>query len=106
MSEDNTESLNGNSTNPTPFEGFVRQSLEMILVRQDRMEKEMVERFVHLSRQGMETNEQLREVKVQVAEAREEIRDLDDKIDPFIREQMKLKRNLRDLQESLSPKTD
>ncbi|HWQ33960.1 MAG TPA: hypothetical protein VNQ79_14005 [Blastocatellia bacterium] len=48
--------------------------------------------------------EQVREVKEQITEAREEIRDLDDKIDPFIREQMRLKRNLRDLQESLGPK--
>ncbi len=104
MSEDNPESLNSNATNPTPFEEFVRQQFGMIVARLDRIEKDMVERFVQLSRQMMETKEQLQEVKDQVAEAREEIRDLDDKIDPFIREQMRLKRNLRDLQESLRPK--
>lgn len=97
MSEENSRPLDENATNPVQFEDFVRQQFEMIASRLDRMEKEMVERFVQLSRQGLETREQ-------VVEAREDIRDLDGKVDHFIREHLRIKRDLRELQESLNPR--
>ena len=76
MSEDRTESLNEHSTDPTPFEQRVEKQLELILTRLDGIESgvravesnlraEMVERFIQISRQ---------------------VRNLDVKVDIFIRE--------------------
>ncbi|HZS07870.1 MAG TPA: hypothetical protein VFD58_23755 [Blastocatellia bacterium] len=97
MSEDNTESLNGSSTNPTPFEAFVRQQFELLNSRMDALRAEMVERFVQVSRQTLE-------VRDQVSGLKEDIRDLNDKVDVFVRENLRIKRDLREIQDSLSPK--
>jgi hypothetical protein len=94
MSEDNTESLNGGSTNPTPFEEYIKAQFEMIQVRLTKIEAkieteaagirtEMVERFVQLRRQ---------------------VRELDQKVDIFIREQIYIKDDIRELRESRIPK--
>lgn len=90
MPEDNTESLNGNATNPAPFEEFVRQQFEMLNNRMTSLEAglgnlrtEMIERFLQLSRQ---------------------IRELDQKVDVFIREQIYIKDDIRELREARLPK--
>jgi hypothetical protein len=46
MSEENTESIESDSTNPIPFEDFVRQQLIITFKHQAEMREEMVERFV------------------------------------------------------------
>jgi hypothetical protein len=73
MSEENTKHLDADSTNPLPFEEFVRQHLALLIKQgnelreqQAKLREEMVERFLQLSRQ---------------------IRDLDQKVNVFIREQ-------------------
>lgn len=63
----------------------------------------MIERFVQLSRQGLVLEEKIRDVGERVNELREDLRDVDDKPDPFIKEQWRLKRDLRDVPESLAP---
>jgi hypothetical protein len=90
MSEEQTESLNGNATNPTPFEEFVRQQFEMLSNRMTALETgfgslqtEMAERFLQLSRQ---------------------IRELDQKVDIFIKEQIYIKDDIRELREARLPK--
>ncbi len=109
MSEDRTEPLNEHSTTPTPFEQYVRDQFELILTRLDGVESglraelkriesdlradlsqvesglraEMVERFVQVSRQ---------------------VRNLDGKIDIFIREHLEIKQDLREVRDSLNPK--
>lgn len=87
MSEDRTDSLNEQSTNPTPIEQRVEKQLELILTRLDNLESslraEMVKRFVQVSRQ---------------------VRDLDWKVDVFIKEQLYLKQDLREVRDSLTPK--
>jgi hypothetical protein len=58
MSEDNAEHLDADSTIPAPFEDFVRQGLALLIKQgnelregQVKLQKEMVERFLQLSRQ-------------------------------------------------------
>src|SRR5262249_17385222 len=58
MSEDNAEHLDADSTIPAPFEDFVRQGLALLVKQgnelregQVKLQKEMVERFLQLSRQ-------------------------------------------------------
>jgi septal ring factor EnvC (AmiA/AmiB activator) len=114
MPEDETNGSNAEPTNPLPFEEFVRQHLALLLKaqtemreKQDWLQKEMIERFVQLSQQIVELSarvdrveERLGRVEEAVGKVREDIRDLEDKVDPFIREQLKLKRDLRELLES------
>lgn len=94
MSEDRTEPLNERPTNPTPFEQYVMNQFELILTHLDSMESglraiesnlrtEMVERFVQVNRQ---------------------VRNLDGKIDVFIREHLEIKQELREVRDSLTPK--
>jgi hypothetical protein len=87
MSEENPESLNEPVTDPVSFEEHVKSQFELILARLDGIESglraEMVERFLQLSRQ---------------------VRDLDEKVDVFIKEQLHLKRELREVRDSLTPK--
>jgi len=86
MSEDTTKPLDDHSTGSVPFEEYVRKQLELILTRLDSVESnlraEMVERFLQVSRQ---------------------VRDLDEKVDVFIKEQIHLKRELREVRDSLTP---
>ncbi len=98
MSEENDKSTNGDSTNPVHFEEFVRQQLTVILtrlekidVRLEKIEVEMVERFVQLGRQGLEINNRV--VKIE-----EHVKDIDYKLDDFIKEQIRMKREWRDYQ--------
>jgi hypothetical protein len=58
MSEDNAKNLDADSTNPLPFEEFVRQHLALLIKQgnelreqQVKLQEEMVERFLQLSRQ-------------------------------------------------------
>jgi hypothetical protein len=87
MSEDNTESLNGSATSLTPFEEYIRQQFELLHKRIDRLDAdlrgEMTGRFVQLSRQ---------------------IRELDQKVDVFIKEQLYIKDDIRELRETRIPK--
>lgn len=90
MSEDRTEPLNEHSTNPTPFEQYVMNQFELVMVRLDKMESEMVERFLQVSQHVLKVNEK--------------IDDLDEKVAVFIREQIHIKRELREVRDSLTPK--
>ncbi len=114
MSEDIANSLSVDSTNPLPFEEFVRQHLTMLVKQgnelreqqvklqeqQDALREEMIERFLQLSRQIVELNARSGKIEEEIGKVREDIRDLEDKVDPFIREQLKLKRDLRELLEN------
>jgi len=92
MSEENTKSQNGDSTNPVPFEEFVKQQFAVVLARFDKIESEMVERFVQLSRQIMELNGRVGKIE-------ERVEDIDYKLDDFIKEQIRMKREWREYQE-------
>jgi hypothetical protein len=90
MSEENTKSQNGDSTNPVPFEDFVRQQFTAISTRLDNLSgevsslrQETVDRFVQISRQ---------------------IKLLDQKVDIFIQEHIYLKDEWREVRDSLKPK--
>ncbi len=95
MSEENTKSLNADSTAPLPFEEFVRQQLALLFKQQAELREEMVERFVQLSRQ-------VRDLSNGVAGVKEDVKDLDYKVMPFIKEQINLKRRLDELSDSVS----
>ena len=95
MSEENTKSLNVDSTVPLPFEEFVRQQLSLLFKQQAELREEMIERFVQLSRQ-------VRDLSNGVAEVKEDVKDLDYKVMPFIKEQINLKRGLDELRDSVS----
>jgi hypothetical protein len=73
MSEENTRSQNGDSTNPLPFEDFVRQQLGVIAEQLGDLRQETVDRFVQISRQ---------------------IKLLDQKVDIFIQEYIYLFKNI------------
>ena len=92
--------LNADTTNPIPFEDFVRQHLMALSAQMNSLREEMIERFLQLSRQILELNARVGRVEEEVGKVREDIRDLEDKVDPFIRERLKLKRDLRELLES------
>jgi len=102
MSEDETEPLDDHLTSPAPFEEYVKNQFEVVLARLDGVESglraEMVERFLQVSRQ-------IRDVDERVQDLGEQMRDLDEKVDTFIKEQLRLKRELREVQESLTPKS-
>jgi hypothetical protein len=83
MSEDDTNGLNADTTGPTPFEDFVRQQLEMIVATLERIERDNIDRFIQLSRQ---------------------VRGLDQKVDIFIKEQIYIKDDIRELREAKLPK--
>ncbi|MGE0128543.1 MAG: hypothetical protein AB7U82_10730 [Blastocatellales bacterium] len=76
MPEDETNGLNADTNGSAPFEDFVRQQLEMIIATLERMERDNVDRFVQLSRQ---------------------VRELDQKVDIFIKEQIYIKDDIREL---------
>lgn len=87
MSEDNNKNLDADSTDPLPFEDFVKNQFELIFARLDKLDfdlrTEMIERFLQLSRQ---------------------IKDLDQKVNVFIREQTYIKDDVRELREERLPK--
>ena len=83
MPDDETNGLNANVTGSTPFETFVRQQLEIIAATLERIERDNIDRFIQLSRQ---------------------IRELDQKVDIFIKEQIHIKDDVRELREERLPK--
>jgi septal ring factor EnvC (AmiA/AmiB activator) len=100
MSEEITKDLNGDSTNPLPLEELVTRPFEALMNRFDQVEArlERVEKDVRdlkLDSQG---------IKAQLFKVEDRIRDLDDKVDAFVRESLYLKRELREFQESLGAK--
>lgn len=111
MSEDQTESLKGSTTNPVSFEDFVRQQFKLINKHIDRLETvlrtEMTEHSVQFSQQEMKTGEELCEGKdtephSEMSDFNERLRLLDRKLDVFIRENIKVKQELRELRELLN----
>ena len=117
MPDNNEQSFENQPTRPLHFEEYVKNQFELMFVRMDgfdaRMDKfdqrmggletkiagvesglrsEMVERFLQLSRQ-------LREVDTRVAKVEERVEDLDFKVDGFIKEQLRMKREWREFQD-------
>jgi hypothetical protein len=82
MPEDDTNGLSANTTGSAPFEDFVRQQLAMIIAALEKIERDGNDRFLQLSRQ---------------------IRELDHKVDIFIREQIYIKDDIRELRASRLP---
>jgi phage shock protein A len=91
--------LNADTTNPVPFEDFVRQHLVALSAQVNSLREEMVERFLQLSRQIRELNARVGRVEEEVGNVREDVKDLDDKVDSFIKEQLRMKREWREFQE-------
>jgi predicted RNase H-like nuclease (RuvC/YqgF family) len=121
MPEDNTESLNADSTNPVPFEDFVKQHLTLLLNQVERLNGEVgrlngeVGRLngevgqlkVELSNLRQETMEGFiqvgrlfREQDARLGRIEERFEDIDYKLDDFIKEQIRMKREWREYQES------
>ncbi len=84
MTEDDTNNLDGQSTNEPPFEEFVRKQFELLFAEIAGLRVEMVERFLQLSRQ---------------------IKHLDQKVDIFVQEHTFLKDELRELRAAQRPKS-
>jgi hypothetical protein len=82
MPEDDTNGSSANTTGSAPFEDFVRQQLAMIIAALEKIERDGNDRFLQLSRQ---------------------IRELDHKVDIFIREQIYIKDDIRELRASRLP---
>ncbi len=82
MPEDDTDGLSAGITGSAPFEDFVRQQLAMIVATLERIERDGIDRFLQLSRQ---------------------IRELDQKVDIFIREQIYIKDDIRELRAARIP---
>ena len=82
MPEDDTNGLSAGTTGSAPFEDFVRQQLAMIVAALERIERDGIDRFLQLSRQ---------------------IRELDHKVDIFIREQIYIKDDIRELRAARIP---
>jgi hypothetical protein len=51
VTEDNTNNLDGQSTNQPPFEEFVRRQFELLFTEIAGLREEMAEWFLKLSRQ-------------------------------------------------------
>jgi len=99
MPEDNNSDLNADLTNPIPFEDFVRQQLLALAAQVNVLREDTVERFLQLSRQIRELDARVGRVQEEVSNVREDVKDLDDKVDSFIKEQLKMKREWREFQE-------
>jgi hypothetical protein len=92
--------MDADATTPLPFEEFVRQQFALLLKQQAEMRQEIaevrqesLERFLQLSRQ-------IREVDTRLASLEQVYKDLDYKVDVFIREQLNIKRELHRMQET------
>lgn len=116
MTEDKN---NVDSTNPLPFEEFVRQTLAVVVKQQantverldamqlqinqlqqqvsqlqqqqNELRQEMVERFVQLSRQ-------IKDLEIRLAKLEERFEDLEWKVEDFVKDVIQLKREKRNLQ--------
>ncbi len=107
MSEEITKSFNPDSTNPLPFEEFVRQNIALLLQKnselqeqQAKMYQEMLDGFSEVGRHLRLLNEQQAKTEEGLADLKEDIKELDFKVDLFIREQIKIKRRLDEVRES------
>ena len=115
MSEEITRSFNPDSTNPLPFEEFVRQNIALLLQKnnelqeqqvklqeqQMKMYQEMLEGFSEVGRQLRLLNERQAKTEEWFVDLKEDIKELDFKVDIFIREQIKMKRRLDEVRESV-----
>ncbi len=104
MSEDKTNLFDADSTNPLPIEQFIRQHIAMLVrqgdelrerqvkleEQQNALREEMLGRFEQLSEEMTRRFEQLSQQNLRLEDLgrkiREEIRDLDYKVGPFIPE--------------------
>jgi hypothetical protein len=114
MSEEVTKNLD--STSPLPFEEFVRENIVLLLKQgaelreqqiklqeqQAKMYQETIEGFTEVGRQLRLLNERQAKGEEQMAGIKEDIQELDYKVDVFIREQIKIKRGLDEVRESVS----
>lgn len=100
MSEENTKKLYAEATTPLPFEEFVKQQFAMLLKQQAEIREEALERFLQLSRQYREIETRLAVIEARLTAIEELYKDLDYKVDIFIKEQVNLKRELNKLKEA------
>lgn len=133
MSEDKTNSFDADSTNPLSLEQFIRQHIAMLIKQGDEVREQMSElREQQVKLQEQQNNLGEQQVKLQEQQSmlreemigrfeqisqqnlrlealglkiREEIRDLDYKIGPFIKEQINLKRSLDEVREHVGLET-
>ena len=115
MAEDKTD-----STNPLPFEEYVRQTLSVVVRQQavmldgqnelrlqqnllqqqqselqrqqNELRQEMAEHFAQISRQ-------IKDLDVRLARLEEKVEDLEYRIDDFVKDVIQLKRERRNLQD-------
>lgn len=87
MTEDSAKPHDDKAASEPPFEEYVKRQFELVFTRLDSFETsiraEMVERFIQLSRQ---------------------IRDLYQKVDIFVREQIYIKGDIRELRATQDPR--
>lgn len=85
MSGDNGNSMENKSTQDLEFQQYVKQQFELVFSRMDNMESslrsDMNDMFLQLSRQ---------------------VRELDQKVDVFIREHLHIKDDIRDLRSRMN----
>jgi predicted nucleic acid-binding Zn-ribbon protein len=99
MSEENTGYQDADSTNPLPFEDFVRQHLAVLLKRVNNLQEQqndLQSQVVSLREQQVKLQEEMIERFMQLSR---QIKDLDKKMDVFIREQTYIKDDIRELRE-------
>ena len=122
MSEEKTELLKVDSTNPLPLETLFNQFAAMMMNRFDRLEaqyneshQQFIERFAQVDerfaeinerlakaeKEQIQTNLELRMLNTSLSKMEESMADLDYKVDSFIREQVKIKRDVAKLQEAV-----
>ncbi len=112
MSEEITKKLDEVTGEEIPFEEFVRRQFVLLHQRINEMETgirtEMVERFVQVSRHVREvkdelsgTNQNVQKLDDKMFQLNRQMRDLTNKVDVFVQEHLYLKRDVRDLQETL-----
>jgi chromosome segregation ATPase len=81
-----------------PFEDLIRQQLALIATRLDSISDEVNSLRQEIAEQFVQLNRQVRDVDAVVSNAEERVRDLDCKLDEFIKEQIRLKREWREFQ--------
>lgn len=99
MPEDKTNGLNADSTNPLPFEDFVRRHLAVLLKHVNNLQEQQNDlqgQVVSLREQQVKLQEEIVERFVQLSR---QIKDLDQKVNVFIREQTYIKDDIRELRE-------
>lgn len=107
MAEDETKNLNADSTNPLPFEEFVRSNLTLVLNQLNSLREKVDGQgsdITSLQTQvgGLQTQVDglQSEIKDRFFELGRQVKDLDRKVDIFIKEQLYLKDEWRELRDS------